>query len=268
MAEFGSESYNIIPNCAPQSVDLLLHRLSHPLITLLIPTPQSPTVFSSGGRLRAPSNPISPTSSQSSISSPPLGIVGSRPHSRAHSHSQAAFPHLSPPQPDLASAMYDAFEKTVTSLPMPRMSSDSDSDSDYDDSSLGLVLDRSATSSTASMEPSERLEALQRVNADLGKKLIEAERTLQRKLSDHETELEEMEARLEEAKSELSAAKREEKELRNKERSNQTQIVALESEIAKVQKTLDNSRTMYNSLQKQYQEQLRTCFLDFLSRTC
>lgn len=230
-------------------------------------SPQSPTVFSrsTGGRLRAPSNPISPTSSQSSISSPPLGAAGSRPHSRAHSNSQAAFPLRSPPQPDLASAMYEAFEKTVTSLPMPRMSSDSDSDgSDDDDTSLGLVLDRSAASSTASMEPLERLEALQRVNADLGKKLVEAERTLQRKLSDHESELEEMEARLEEAKSELSAAKREEKELRNKERSNQTQIGALESEIAKIQKTLDNSRTMYNSLQKQYQEQLRACFLDFL----
>lgn len=165
--------------------------------------------------------------------------------------------------------MYEAFEKTVTSLPMPRMSSDSDSDgSDDDDTSLGLVLDRSAASSTASMEPLERLEALQRVNADLGKKLVEAERTLQRKLSDHESELEEMEARLEEAKSELSAAKREEKELRNKERSNQTQIGALESEIAKIQKTLDNSRTMYNSLQKQYQEQLRACFLDLLYPTC
>jgi chromosome segregation ATPase len=102
----------------------------------------------------------------------------------------------------------------------------------------------------------ERLDALQRVNADLAKKLVEAERTLQRKLADHEVDLEEMEARLEEAKSELSAAKREEKELRGKERSNQNQIAALESEIAKVQKTLDDSRTMYNSLQKQYQEQL------------
>lgn len=172
---------------------------------------------------------------------------------------------LSPPQPDLAGAMYEAFEQTITSLPMPRMSSsDSDSDdSDDVDSALGLVLDRSTTSSTASMEPMERLEALQRVNADLGKKLVEAERTLQRKLSDHESELEEMEARLEEAKTELSAAKREEKELRNKDRSNQTQIAALESEIAKVQKTLDNSRTMYNSLQKQYQEQLRTYSLTY-----
>lgn len=163
--------------------------------------------------------------------------------------------------------MYDAFEETVTKLPMPRMSADSDSDDSEDDSALGLVFDRSTASSTTSMEPLERLEALQRVNADLAKKLVEAERTLQGKLADHELELEEMEARLEEAKSELSAAKREEKELRNKERSNQTQIAALESEIIKVQKTLDNSRTMYNSLQKQYQEQLRKWWSDSLRLT-
>jgi chromosome segregation ATPase len=152
--------------------------------------------------------------------------------------------------------MYEAFDDTVTKIPMQRMSADSDSDDSGDDSELGLVFDRSTTGSTASMEPLERLDALQRVNADLAKKLIEAERTLQRKLADHEVEMEEMEARLEEAKSELSAAKREEKELRSKERSNQSQIAALESEIAKVQKIFEDSRAMYNSLQKQYQEQL------------
>ncbi|KAI0298052.1 hypothetical protein B0F90DRAFT_1810993 [Multifurca ochricompacta] len=189
-------------------------------------------------------------------SSPPLGAVASRPHSRSQSKSTSPFSQFSPPQLDIASAMYEAFEETVTRLPMPRLSSDSDSEDSEDDSGLGRVFDRSTASSTASMEASERLEALQRVNVDLGKKLAEAERTLQRKLADHEVELEEMEARLEEARSELSAAKREEKELRNKERLNQTQITALESEIAKVQKTLDSSRTMYNSLQKQYQEQL------------
>ena len=217
---------------------------------------------STSGRSRAPSNPTSPGSQQSptalqgSVGSPPLGTAGSRPHSRARSHTRSPFSHTSPPQLDLASAMYEAFDETVTKLPMQRMSTDSDSDDSEDDSALGLVFDRSTASSTASMEPLERLDALQRVNADLGKKLVEVERTLQRKLADHEVELEEMEARLEEAKSELSAAKREEKELRSKERSNQTQIAALESEIGKVQKILDDSRTMYNSLQKQYQEQL------------
>jgi phage shock protein A len=101
---------------------------------------------------------------------------------------------------------------------MPRAGSDSDSSDDEEDPTmLGLVLDRSAASSTVSMEPLERLDALQKANADLGRKLMEAERTLQSKLADHENELEEMQGRLEEAKSELTATKREEKELRAKE---------------------------------------------------
>lgn len=37
-------------------------------------------------------------------------------------------------------------------------------------------------------------------------------------------------------------------------------MAALESEIAKQQKGLDNARTAYQSLQKQYQEQCGTCF--------
>jgi hypothetical protein len=104
---------------------------------------------------------------------------------------------------------------SISSLPMPRASDDSDSDGE--DSSLGLVLDRSTSSSTVSMEPLERLEGLQRANTDLSRKLMEAEQTLQRKLTDHELELEEMQSRLEEVRSELSATKREEKELRSKE---------------------------------------------------
>lgn len=62
-----------------------------------------------------------------------------------------------------------------------------------------------------------RLDALQRMNTDLGRKLLEAERTLQNRLADHEQELEDMQMRLEEARSELSATKREEKDLRGKE---------------------------------------------------
>lgn len=63
----------------------------------------------------------------------------------------------------------------------------------------------------------DRLDVLQRANTELGRKLMEAERTLQHKLSDHESELEDMQGRLEEMRSELSATKREEKELRSKE---------------------------------------------------
>jgi hypothetical protein len=109
----------------------------------------------------------------------------------------------------------DTFMKSISSLPMPHVSSDSDEDEE--DSALGLVMDRSAASSTVSMEPMDRLDALQRSNADKTRKLMEAEQTLQNKLTEHELELEEMQGRLEEMRSELSATKREEKELRSKE---------------------------------------------------
>ena len=78
-------------------------------------------------------------------------------------------------------------------------------------------MDRSAASSTISLDYEQRIEALQRVNTELGRKLVDAERMLQIKLAEHESELEDMESRLEEFKSELSATKREEKELRSKE---------------------------------------------------
>lgn len=51
----------------------------------------------------------------------------------------------------------------------------------------------------------------------MNRKCIEAERTLQHKLSEHELELEEMQSRLEEMRSELAHTKREEKELRSKD---------------------------------------------------
>jgi hypothetical protein len=39
------------------------------------------------------------------------------------------------------------------------------------------------------------------------------------------------------------------------QRQNITQMAALESEIGKLQKSLENARATYSSLQKQYQEQ-------------
>jgi septation ring formation regulator EzrA len=39
------------------------------------------------------------------------------------------------------------------------------------------------------------------------------------------------------------------------QRQNSSQIAALESEIGKLQKNLENARATYSSLQKQYQEQ-------------
>ena len=121
----------------------------------------------------------------------------------------------------------DTFMKSISSLPMPHVSSDSDEDEE--DSALGLVMDRSAASSTVSMEPMDRLDALQRSNADKTRKLMEAEQTLQNKLTEHELELEEMQGRLEEMRSELSATKREEKELRSKEVSGVVPIMMTEN---------------------------------------
>lgn len=106
----------------------------------------------------------------------------------------------------------------ISSLPMPNHGSDSEDDSD-NEFDLGLVMDmsRSAASSTVSLDMQERLDALGKTNSELGRKLMDAENTLQRKLMDHELDLEEMQLRLEEAKTELAATKREEKELRTKE---------------------------------------------------
>ncbi|KAL1949543.1 hypothetical protein VTO73DRAFT_8424 [Trametes versicolor] len=238
------------------------------------------------GRSRAPSNPTSPTFSppqvSKSISSPPFGGP-SRPHSRAQSQPQGHFSSLdnaandyygsspereygqrdtssglmSPPPSDASFDDERHFSEQISSLPLPRHSADdSDDDSDeIEEALLGLVMDRSAASSTVSLDMQGRLDALQRMNTDLGRKLLEAERTLQNRLADHEQELEDMQMRLEESRSELSATKREEKDLRGKERQNSTQIAALETEIMKLQKTLDTARSSYQSLQKQYQEQ-------------
>ena len=108
-----------------------------------------------------------------------------------------------------------AFVNDLSTLPMPRSSEvDSDEENELD---ADLVHDRATASSTVSMEIHERMEALQRNNEELGRKLMEAERTLQNKLMEHETELEETHLRLEELRSELSLSNREEKELRAKD---------------------------------------------------
>ncbi|KAF7972429.1 hypothetical protein HWV62_17996 [Athelia sp. TMB] len=214
---------------------------------------------SNGGSMSTPGPPVSFSGAFSAIGSPPYATPssrpGSRPGSRGSSYGTPFGQHFprSPESPDGLDF------SSISTMPMPRPDfgagsdqDDSDSDSDPD---VVHDHDRTTTSSSASLEPQERLDALQRANAELGKKLMDAERTLQNRLADHEGELEEYQAKVEELRGELSATKREEKELRGKERQNSTQISALESEIAKLQKSLDNARASYQSLQKQYQEQ-------------
>ena len=106
----------------------------------------------------------------------------------------------------------------ISSLMIPRRSgSDSDSDSDGDDPTLGLVHERLPTASTISLDMPERIDALQRVNDELRRKLNDTEENLQKRLQEREAEIEDMQQRLDEMKSELMSAKRNEKELKAKE---------------------------------------------------
>ncbi|KAJ4482191.1 hypothetical protein J3R30DRAFT_3732301 [Lentinula aciculospora] len=155
---------------------------------------------------------------------------------------------------------YD-FADSISRIPMPHSSDSDESDDDQDENMYThLVFDpehgpRSTTSSTSSLLPGERLEALSRANTDLAKRLQDAERTLSRKIGEHESELEELQYKLEDLKSELARSKRDEKELRAKERTNSAQISGLESEVARLSKELSNTRESLHALHKQYAEQ-------------
>ena len=179
-------------------------------------------------RDRVPSNPSSPSNVYGEPPSPnSFRRPSSRPHSRTRSTPNtgfhAPFDASYASQEDTVkrplsrySNFDDSFENAVSSLPMPR-GSGFDSDEEDMDTGLGLVMDRSKTNSTVSMEETERLEALQRANEDLSRKCIESEMALQNKMDEHEVELAEIHARLDELKNELSASNREEKELRAKD---------------------------------------------------
>lgn len=146
--------------------------------------------------------------------SPELPMHHSRPSSRIagrHKASKRASPY---DEHGYSSPDEQNFAKSVSSLPMPRST---DSDSDSEEEVLGLVMDRSAASSTVSMEQSERLEALTKVNQELSQRAAESDRLLRRKIEEHENEIENFQVRIEELSSELSASKRDEKDLRNKE---------------------------------------------------
>jgi len=191
--------------------------------------------------MRGPSNPTSPTGSYRDLGvfspgSPPLGATISRPHSRAQSQPQNSFSssHLdhgysSPddsnytmrrPRSQYGYNYNDSFESNV---PMPR-ASNSDSD-DEDEIDADLVLDRNNASSTISLELHDRLDALQRNNEELSRKLLEAEKTLQDKLANYDVELDDAQHKLEELRIELSASNREEKDLRTKDVRNISPLI-------------------------------------------
>ena len=182
--------------------------------------------------MRGPSNPTSPSTSYNDLGlfspgSPPLGATISRPHSRAQSQPQNSFPssyfdhgYSSPDDSNnhtmkRSRSQYGYYDDSFdSSVPIPRAST-SDSD-DEDEIDAGLVLDRNNASSI-SLELHDRLDALQRNNEELSRKLLEAEKTLQDKLANYDMELDEAQHKLEELRSELSASNREEKDLRTKD---------------------------------------------------
>ena len=170
------------------------------------------------------SNPASPTTSHTPLSSPPLG---SRPHSRSQS-----YPHniaslyssdrfddsddftISQPISGDNSLEEMSFLSSISSLPIPKHDDDSDSDDEVQNI---LVYDRSAATSNASLDSLERVDVLNKTIDELRKKLSDTEKGLNRKVNDLEMELEEAQEKLEELKAELVAARKEEKELKSKE---------------------------------------------------
>ncbi|RXW20634.1 hypothetical protein EST38_g5243 [Candolleomyces aberdarensis] len=225
-----------------------------------------PTSFnrSASGRGRL-SNPTSPAMSSfelsgsfSPVSSPPPSTGRySRPPSRQNSFGAMHLDDLGYISPDDNTMTVHNKRLSLGSsgglntVPLPRDPNDSDEEEDV----LGLVTGRSIRESDASMDDFARLEALQRQNEELHKKRVEYEEVLNKKIAEHEHDYAELEGVLDQMKVELSATKREEKELRAKERQNTQQISGLEQEIVKLTNSLSQSRSTYNSLQKQYQEQ-------------
>ncbi|KAG9093109.1 hypothetical protein FRC06_011669 [Ceratobasidium sp. 370] len=222
----------------------------------------SPAIARKPRRARAPSNPVSPRqesfppSSFSTSASGPLSSSDNRFLSvskRSHSFDQSI---------GMSQTLVDSDFSYAKSIKTPALkfhSSGSDSDTDpegqSEDEDMTRRYVRPALSSDASLAPEDLLEALQKSHAELARKAADSERRMQNRLAERETEIAELEAQLDDLKTELSVSRREEKELRVKERANMTQFATFESEIQKLQKSLDHSRAQYSSMQKQYQEQ-------------
>ncbi|KIY44224.1 hypothetical protein FISHEDRAFT_15772, partial [Fistulina hepatica ATCC 64428] len=124
------------------------------------------------------------------------------------------------------------------------------------ESEINAMHDRTLSMSSArSLEYEERLEACQRSNEELSRKLIETEQLLKRRIEEGESDMEMLEAKYEEACTELSARKHNEKELRSKERLSNTQLSALEQEVLQLTKQVEQGRQSYAALQRQFQDQ-------------
>lgn len=123
----------------------------------------------------------------------------------------------------------------------------------------------------------DRITELEKVNAELTRKLQAAQLDLEQTATDSERFAADYTDQIEELKMELSAKRREEKELRGKERGYLSQIqtvhypglafscsssladdrdiIQFEADVAKFHKTIETSKATYSTLLKNYTEQ-------------
>lgn len=86
-----------------------------------------------------------------------------------------------------------------------------------DDEHSRHETDRTSLFSLASSASGDRVEDLERENAELSKKLQELQRALEDGMASHELEMEELHMQMEEIEAELASSQRDEKDLRMKD---------------------------------------------------
>ncbi|KAK4684860.1 hypothetical protein P7C73_g5304, partial [Tremellales sp. Uapishka_1] len=122
--------------------------------------------------------------------------------------------------------------------------------------SLNPRLSRISTDSTTSLRTShDKLRALQKLNAELARKLKESERQLAVIGSENERLVEDLQDKLEEARSEIAQRKKEDKDMKGKDRAQLIQIAGFEADIQSLQRNLEHSKTHHTNMQKMYQSQ-------------
>ncbi|KAK4054841.1 hypothetical protein OIV83_000765 [Microbotryomycetes sp. JL201] len=101
----------------------------------------------------------------------------------------------------------------------------------------------------------ETFQSLLRHASELAKKLKDTEVRLDASSTAFEREQAELESRLEDARAELQSRRREEKDLRINEKQHLNQIMSLEADVARLQKSLDKSKESYETMKNNYSAQ-------------
>jgi Skp family chaperone for outer membrane proteins len=121
---------------------------------------------------------------------------------------------ISPPPSDLSEA---SFQEAIRANLARRSPDSSDDESGDDDLTMAYRHSRVSTSSTASLDIQEKMEAVQKSNDELRKKLKEAEANLQNRMRDHDEDIQHLQFDLEILRQELKDARIKEKEARTNE---------------------------------------------------